>query len=200
MDELPADAAAVALAGAVAGDAVPDPIKAAELFDVDMDHLARRFALVADDRHGRLQILDPAQAQTLQNPADRSRADAGLLGDLLAGATLAAQGFDPFGRRLGGRPVKAMRPRGAVDQASRAFGLEAGDPLADRFARHAHGGGHRHGRLAFNQHPPHQLGSTVRRQASILMDVHPVPPWTLKLRNLSFLGPDRMDNLLRAHI
>jgi len=32
------------------------------------------------------------------------------------------------------------------------------------------------------------------------MHVHPVPPWTLKLRNLSFLGPDRMDNLLRAHI
>jgi hypothetical protein len=32
------------------------------------------------------------------------------------------------------------------------------------------------------------------------MGVHPVPPWTLKLRNLSFLGPDRMDNLLRAHI
>jgi hypothetical protein len=29
------------------------------------------------------------------------------------------------------------------------------------------------------------------------MGVHSVPPWTLKLRNLSFLGPDRMDNLLR---
>ena len=26
------------------------------------------------------------------------------------------------------------------------------------------------------------------------------PPWTLKLRNLSFLGPDRMDNLMKAHI
>jgi hypothetical protein len=31
------------------------------------------------------------------------------------------------------------------------------------------------------------------------MDVHPVPPWTLKLRNLSFLGQDRMDNLMKAH-
>ena len=26
------------------------------------------------------------------------------------------------------------------------------------------------------------------------------PPWTLKLRNLSFLGPGRMDNLMKAHI
>ena len=52
---------------------------------------------------------------------------------------------------------------------------------------------------AFDQHPPHQLGSTVRRQTGILMDVHPVPPWTLKPRNFSFPGQDRMDNLLRAH-
>ena len=31
------------------------------------------------------------------------------------------------------------------------------------------------------------------------MGVHSIPPWTLKLRNLSLLGPDRMDNLLKAH-
>jgi len=39
----------------------------------------------------------------------------------------------------------------------------------------------------------------VRRQARILVQVHPVPPWILKLCNLSFLGQDRMDNLLRVH-
>jgi hypothetical protein len=175
MDKLPADATAVALAGAVAGDAVADPVEAAELLDVDMDHLARRFALVANDRRGRLQILDPAQAQTLQNPADGCRGDAGFLGDLFARPTLATQRFNPLNTRLGGRPVEAMRPRGAIDQARRAFGHEAGDPLADRFGRHAHGGGHRHGHLAFSQHPPHQLGSTVPRQAGILRHVHPVP-------------------------
>jgi hypothetical protein len=31
------------------------------------------------------------------------------------------------------------------------------------------------------------------------MDVHPILPGTLKLRNLSFLGSDRMDNLLKDH-
>ena len=40
VDELPADAAAVALAGAVAGDAMADLIEAPELLDVDMDQLA----------------------------------------------------------------------------------------------------------------------------------------------------------------
>ena len=48
MDELPADAAAVALAGAIAGDAMANAVEVAELFDVDMDHLAGCFALVAD--------------------------------------------------------------------------------------------------------------------------------------------------------
>jgi hypothetical protein len=32
------------------------------------------------------------------------------------------------------------------------------------------------------------------------MDVHPILLGTLKLRNLSFLGSDRMDNLLKDHI
>ncbi|RED22792.1 hypothetical protein BJ123_113164 [Rhodopseudomonas thermotolerans] len=31
------------------------------------------------------------------------------------------------------------------------------------------------------------------------MNVHPVPPWILKHRNLSIPGPDRMDNLMKAH-
>ena len=31
------------------------------------------------------------------------------------------------------------------------------------------------------------------------MDVHLLLPGTLKLRNLSFLGSDRMDNLLKHH-
>src|SRR3970282_2060145 len=86
MDKFPADAAAVALAGAIAGDAVAAPVEAAELLDVDVDHLAGRFALVANDRRGRLQILDPAQAQSPQNPADRCRRDAGVPCDLLSRA------------------------------------------------------------------------------------------------------------------
>jgi hypothetical protein len=32
------------------------------------------------------------------------------------------------------------------------------------------------------------------------VDVHPVAPRSLKPRNSSVLGSDRMDNLLKAHI
>jgi hypothetical protein len=52
--------------------------------------------------------------------------------------------------------------------------------------------------LAFNEHAPRQLGSTMRRQSGILVHVHPVL-LALKLRNLSLLGQDRMNNLLKAH-
>jgi hypothetical protein len=53
MDELPADAAAVGLAGAVAGDAMADPVETPEFLDVHVDHLARFLALVAAHRLGR---------------------------------------------------------------------------------------------------------------------------------------------------
>src|SRR5229473_6898537 len=199
MDKLPADAAAVALAGAVAGDAMTDPLEAAELFDVEVDHLARGLALVASDRHDRVKRLQLVQPKSFENPTDGCRRDARRLGDLLADPALAAQGFDLLSGHLRGWPVEAVRPRGTIGQANGALGREAFDPLADRLGRHTHGCGYDHRRLPCNQYPPHQLGSTVRRQAGILVHVHPVPPWTLKPRNLSFLGQDRVDNLLRAH-
>jgi hypothetical protein len=55
MDELPTNAAAVALASAVAGDAVANLIEPAELFDVDMDQFAGTLALVSALRLRRLQ-------------------------------------------------------------------------------------------------------------------------------------------------
>jgi len=45
----------------------------------------------------------------------------------------------------------------------------------------------------------HRL-TTFRRQKGIPMHVHLVFPWNLKPRNLSLLGSDQMDNLLKAHI
>ena len=53
--------------------------------------------------------------------------------------------------------------------------------------------------LRSGYHLFHDVLSTNRCQTGILMNVHPVPPKTLKLRNLSFLGSNRMDNVLKAH-
>jgi hypothetical protein len=46
----------------------------------------------------------------------------------------------------------------------------------------------------------HGLSTFWCQWRRILMDVYSVLRGTLKLRNLSFLGSDRMDNLLEAHI
>ena len=71
-----------------------DAIDPAELLDVDVDHLARMFALVAADRLARLQRTDPVEPEPLQDAADRGRRHVQFGGDLLAGATLAAQRLD----------------------------------------------------------------------------------------------------------
>ena len=50
MDIFPTGASSVALSSPIASDAVANLIEFAELFDVDMDQLARVLALVAPDR------------------------------------------------------------------------------------------------------------------------------------------------------
>jgi hypothetical protein len=53
MDELPADAATLALAYVIPGDAMADALEPAELLDIDMDQFARMLSLVAAHRLGR---------------------------------------------------------------------------------------------------------------------------------------------------
>ena len=67
-----------------------------------------------------------------------------------------------------------MGPGGAIMQAFDAFGLEARHPLAHRFDGYAERGRDGRRRLSLDHHPPHQFGSTVRREPGILMNVHPV--------------------------
>src|SRR5258708_35084304 len=82
MNEFPAEAfaaaAPVALACAIAGDAVADAIDPAELLDIDMDELAGVLALVAAHRLGRLQRPQPVQSETAQDARHGRRRDAGL--------------------------------------------------------------------------------------------------------------------------
>ena len=73
VDELPADAAAIALSGPIAGDAVADLLETTELLDVDVDHLAGRGALIAAYRLSRFQVAYPIQSQPPQNTADGGR-------------------------------------------------------------------------------------------------------------------------------
>ena len=63
VDVLPADAATVALAGPITGNAVTDLVETTELFDIDVDHLARSGPLITAHRLGRLQVAYPVQSQ-----------------------------------------------------------------------------------------------------------------------------------------
>lgn len=69
----PADAAAVALTGAVVGDPMCDMLEASELRDVDVDQLARSLALVTPHRLGRLERRNAVQSEPAQHAADRRR-------------------------------------------------------------------------------------------------------------------------------
>ena len=106
MHIFPANPAGVALADPVAGDPVTDPIELAELLDVDMDDLAGRGAFIAADRLGRLEPLQPIEAQAFEDATDGGDRDADFRGDLLAGVALPAQSLNPF---AGGRTCLAWR-------------------------------------------------------------------------------------------
>ena len=94
MDELPSDAPAFALTGSVAGDAMADPVEAAELFDIDVDQFAGMFPLVAANRRGGFERLDTVEAKAPEDAADRGRRDADRGRDVLGRPALAAQSFD----------------------------------------------------------------------------------------------------------
>jgi hypothetical protein len=51
-------------------DAMADPVEATELFDVDADQLARRFAFVPAHRLGQFEGLQFITAVTLEDDAD----------------------------------------------------------------------------------------------------------------------------------
>lgn len=103
--------------------------------------------------------------------ADGGRRDGKITGDLRAAQALLTQGHDGFLRPGRCRTVQAVRPRGAILQPDRPFGVEAGDPLAHRLGAHAHRCGHR---LRNEPAPgqPHKALSIQGRQTRILVDVH----------------------------
>ena len=167
MDELPAEpfaaAAAIALAAAVAGDAMADAVNAAELFDVDVDQLAGVLALITAHRFGRLQRSHSVEPKAAQDARDGRLRDAGLACDLRPGPALAPQAFDTRDglRRRG--TAQAMRSRGSVLQTGQAFGPEPLDPLPHRAWADAYGCTEGLRRLpTLNNAPHHDLSTRWR--------------------------------------
>jgi hypothetical protein len=97
--------ALVALAVAIARDAVSGAAELAQLLYIDVDHLTGPVALVADHR---FEIPPAVQAMAHQDPADGAARQTGLLCNTVIG-TLVLPQINHLGLDRGGRPGRAER-------------------------------------------------------------------------------------------
>ena len=166
--------AAAALApAAVTGHAVAGAVDAAELLGVDVDDLARMFALVAD--HGRARIEGPqaAEAETAQHETDGGQGHTGGSRDARARPARPPQALD-LGHRFSSQAMRTMAGRRApVTQGRLAARPVAGQPLVGGAHRHRTGLGGLGHRPALLADAVDQLESTKPCHTGILVNVHP---------------------------
>ena len=166
----------------------------AETVGIDFDHVTGMVAPLSAHRLGRFQVADAAQTTAAQDPADRGRRYSGLADHLLAGEAFAEQGNDPLLDRCEGRSSQPVQSRRAICQPRRALNFKRSTRL------------------------PTIVGSTREAAAEALRGrpcsplrapppagyFHPrsfCPPGGVsEVCDSSFLGLDRIDNVLRVQI
>jgi hypothetical protein len=99
---------------------------------VDVDQLAGMVTLAAAGRRRWIQGLELAQAETLENTADRCGGDTNLRGDMFAGPALPAQDLDASDDLRRRWTVQAPGSRAAVLKTGHTLGLIPRNPLAHR--------------------------------------------------------------------
>lgn len=98
------------------------PIEAIRLLDVEVDHVARRFVLVAPFGFGRIGLAQPRQPSLVQHSADRCRRHANLARHVLGRRPVlgrkaqAARGDDAGGDDSIGSAGRTTRPLGTIAQ------------------------------------------------------------------------------------
>ena len=184
----------------VPGDAVTGAAKAAEFLDIKVQQVARVRVFVTPDGRRRVEGTKASKPLAAEDSTDGSGRHPDSGGDLGAGPAQPAQGGDAIDDSGRYRPWRAVRTRAAVEQAVGALSPIAGYPLAHRACADPEGAGQRLRGLALVENPPDNIGSTLRGQLGILMDVHSVLlPGNRLLDTFSFLGRDRVNNLLKDH-
>ena len=129
--------------GAIAGGADAWAKEAAQLFDVEVEEVARGSAFVAQRRRfGRFERREAIEVMTAQDAGKSSLGDGQNHHDLSVGATLAAQSED-LGFKLGASLARlAKRPRGMIVQALGEPGLlGACEPSTNRLLTDAESNG-----------------------------------------------------------
>jgi hypothetical protein len=174
-----------------------DAVNSAELFDIDVDQFARFVALVTNDRRLRVQRTQPAQTEATQHRTHCGTWHVQLFCDRRSGHALAAQPLDRgdgFGagtvRTSGGRRAPVLKGELAALPMPR-------QPTKSTSFRDAGSS-----RSVFD--PPtifadaaDEQGSTLGREAGILMNVHPglLGGAVGRCGNHSFTPSSRMNNL-----
>ena len=159
---------------AVPGDAVAKLLETREFLDVQVQQLTGMLPLVAPDRRGRFEGVEPVKPRPAQDPADGGGRDPHSPRNLDPRPALETQRRDAGGDANRRAPGLSMRPRTAVGQAVRAFSLIPGGPLAHRARTDARGDGDEvHWQLVV-EHARDQFGSTRGCRSGILMEVHSV--------------------------
>ena len=180
--------AGVALSGAVphcpagdclqsprGGDAVADAVDAAQLLDVDMDHLAGGVLFVTDDLGLGVERGQVAQPTGFSDPGHRGAGQADRGRDPPERLADATQDLDRCPLVIGCAGLHLVRAAGAILQPCLSLGSMAGHPFA-----HCHRGNpKRAGNLTWRLAclpPLHNQGSHFRRGLGILVNVHGMSP------------------------
>jgi hypothetical protein len=178
-----------------------DRLDPSELLGVDVDQLARPFALIAHDRWLGLERAQLAQPETTQNAADRRDRHGKLARNRRAAQALAPPALD-----VGHAPVRhlvgtMLGRRAPVDQRRGPAGTVARKPAVRLPVRQSRSAGRRPHSPALICDPLHQQESTLRRQTRILMHVHPgdLPISAESVATRSLTGLPRMNNLHSNH-
>jgi hypothetical protein len=98
----------------VASHVVAGPLDATKLLGADVQHVARRFVLVAHDWLGRIEMAQQGQARTREHPADSALGDPERRDDARLGACAACARIRVTGFLVATPPSSARRPRVAM--------------------------------------------------------------------------------------
>ena len=168
------------------------PADAAELFDVDVDELARSPLLVAVGRLERLQPPELAKADPGQDPRHRRERHRKRLRDLRPRHPQAAQTSDHRNACLIGPRRHRARRRAAIEETLLPLTSVAASPLRDGTHAHAGGLGRRRERPPLALNPINREATTMRTGPRVSVQLHPDhPPWSWWLGSSSLQGgPD----------
>src|ERR1051326_14072 len=99
--------------------------KAAQLLNIEVEQIARSRVLIANQGNSRFQIAHAVEAETAENAAHGSSAQAGSLGNVVPGEALAPQLFDVLCQRFPGTTRGTMRTRRAIVQTRQTLPAES---------------------------------------------------------------------------